>query len=228
MNSKISAAVTLALLLLPAVGLSAQAKPASYPHMAPVARYLMPRAAEIALARSAAPSSVSAHATVLVLSRQGYLTGAQGSNGFVCFVERSWDSPFHAPTFWNPNIRGADCMNRPAAQSVLPFYLLRTRLALARRSQTGIRAGIQAALAAHRMPRLLPDAMSFMLSKHSYLTNSGGNLAHVMVFVPAVPPEEWGAGLPGSPVELAGKFDLVPIAIFIIATRHWSDGTPAM
>lgn len=224
LNKTLSVAAVAALLLLTA-RLPAQAKSDAYPHMAPVASYLMPRAAEIALARSAAPPAVSDHATVLVLTPQGYVTAAQGSNGFVCFVERSWDSPFDAPTFWSPHIRGANCVNPPAARSVLPYFLLRTQLALAHRSQAEILAGVRAALAAHRLPRLEPDAVSFMLSKHSYLTNSGGNLAHVMFYVPSVAPAELGAGLPGSPLDVAGHLDAAPITVVIVATGQWSDGS---
>ena len=227
MNSKTSALAALAALLLLAVRLPAQAKPAPFPHMAPVARYLMPRAAEIALARSAAPPAISSRATVLVLTRHGYVTAAPGADGFVCLVERSWDSPFHASKFWSPKIRGANCLNPPAARSVLPFLLLRTQLALARRTQKGILAGLQTAMAAHRLPRLEPNAISYMLAKGSDLTDSGGNLAHVMFYVPAIAPGEMGADLPGSPIGLAGQLDPAPIAVFIVATRHWSDGTPA-
>ena len=43
-----------------------------YPHMAPIEQYLMDRTAEIALARSAAPSSISDGAEVMVLGREGY------------------------------------------------------------------------------------------------------------------------------------------------------------
>lgn len=228
MSFKIPAAAAFAALLFLAGRLPAQAKPQSYPHMVAVERYLMPRAAEIALARSAAPPAVSDGATVLVLTPHGYVTAAKGSNGFVCFVERSWDSPFHSSKFWNPHIQGADCLNAPAARSVLPIFLLRTHLALTRRSQAGILAGMRAAVAAHRLPPLAPDSFSFMLSKHSYLTDSGGNLAHVMFFVPIVPSSEMGADLPGSPVSLAGDFDVVPVAIFIVSVPQWSDGTPAM
>jgi hypothetical protein len=61
-----------------------------YSKMAPVEQYLMERNAEILLARSAAPDSISSDATILVLGRQGYETAVQGKNGFVCMVERSW------------------------------------------------------------------------------------------------------------------------------------------
>ena len=44
-----------------------------YPTMAPVDQYLMERNAEILLARSAAPDSISSDATIRVLGRQGYV-----------------------------------------------------------------------------------------------------------------------------------------------------------
>jgi hypothetical protein len=62
-----------------------------YPEMAPLNQYLIAdRNAEIALARSAAPKSISDQAEILVLTEHGYETAAKGTNGFVCVVERSW------------------------------------------------------------------------------------------------------------------------------------------
>ena len=82
-----------------AVGISflapkAAAQSDKYPKMAPADQYLMERDAEILLARSAAPDSISSDATILVLGRQGYETAVRGKNGFVCMVERSWMAAF--------------------------------------------------------------------------------------------------------------------------------------
>src|ERR1700692_332012 len=53
----------------------------TYPTMAPIAKYLMPSAAaEIAMARTAAPASVSADAEILVLTTSGYVVAANGKN----------------------------------------------------------------------------------------------------------------------------------------------------
>ena len=59
----------------------AAAQSDKYPKMAPVDQYLMERNAEILLARSAAPDSISSDATVLILGRQGYETAVEGRNG---------------------------------------------------------------------------------------------------------------------------------------------------
>src|SRR5580704_9915287 len=91
------------------------------PDMAPIEQYLMTdQGAEIALARSAAPESISRDAEVLVLGRHGFETEAKGKNGFVCIVGRSWTSAADAD-FWNPKVRVPMCVNAAAARS----YLLR-------------------------------------------------------------------------------------------------------
>ena len=88
----------------------AQAQKAPYPAMAPLGQYLMPdEKSEIALARSAAPASISDGAEVMVLGRTGYRTAVKGSNGFLCIVERSWGATTDHPEFWNPKVRGAIC-----------------------------------------------------------------------------------------------------------------------
>src|SRR5215468_3701335 len=104
---------------------------ADYARVAPVEQCLMAdRSAEIELARSAAPDSVSRDAEVLVLMSCGYETVAKGGNGFVCFVERSWSDGSDDPEFWNPKGRAPLCVNAPAVRSYPPVMRKRTDLAL--------------------------------------------------------------------------------------------------
>jgi hypothetical protein len=116
--------------------------------MAPLDQYLMDRNDEIALARNAAPPSIAKDATVMVLGRYGYETAVEGTNGFVCNVDRSWMDQFeNSPEFWNPKRRGPVCYNPQAARTVLPITLIRTRtkLALAGRSKAEMNEGMKAA-----------------------------------------------------------------------------------
>ena len=106
-----------------------------YPSMAPLDQYLMERNAEIALARSAAPESISQDAEVMVLGRRGYETVVKGKNGFVCVVERSWTAGTDDPDFWNPKVRAPFCFNPLAARSYLPLTLKKTEVILASRSK---------------------------------------------------------------------------------------------
>jgi hypothetical protein len=117
-----------------------------YPRMAPVDQYLMEdRSSEIALARSAAPESISHDAEVLVLGRHGYETAIQGKNGFVCLVERSWTAPIDDPNFWDPKLRGPLCLNAAAARSYLPRTVKKTDLILAGRTKAQMVETISAA-----------------------------------------------------------------------------------
>jgi len=201
-----------------------------YEQMAPIEQYLMPdRSAEMALARSAAPESISHDATVLVLGRHGYETAAEGKNGFVCVVERGWMSPADAPEFWNPKLRGPICFNPPAARSVLPTTYKRTEMVLAGKTKAKIIEGNKAAFEKGELPALEPGAMSYMMSKDAYLTDDGShNLAHLMFYAPLLDGSVWGADLPKSPVMLIPQFKgTQPIDVFIVPVSRWSDGTPA-
>ena len=123
MNRKsFQAIASLSFVLILILDARAQSRQMSYPNMAPIDQYLITdRNAEIALARSAAPEVISRDAKIMVLGRDGYESAVDGKNGFVCVIERAWMSPFDSPQFWNPKLRGAVCLNPPAARSVLPI-----------------------------------------------------------------------------------------------------------
>jgi hypothetical protein len=198
-----------------------------YPSMAPVDQYLMEdRNSEIALARSAAPESISRDAEVLVLGRHGYETAAQGKNGFVCVVERSWMSPVDDPGFWNPKLRGPLCVNAAAARSYLPRTIKRTELILAGRTKAQMVEAMTAAIDKKELPTMEPGAMCYMLSKQGYLSDEGGHWhPHLMFFVSQGDPGAWGAGMQGSPIfALNDKWE--DLTIFLVPVRQWSDGTP--
>src|ERR1700734_3354936 len=125
--------------------LVAQEAKTPYPSMAPLDQYLMERGAEITLARSAAPASISQDAEVMVLGRHGYETVAKGKNGFVCIVERSWTAGIDEPDFWNPKQRGPICLNPPAVRSYLPQTIMKTESILAGRSKAQLFAEIKSA-----------------------------------------------------------------------------------
>src|SRR5262244_3088789 len=108
MNRKMVRTITLGTFALVAAlcaARPARAADAKNPYptsMAPLDQYLMDRNDEIALARTAAPPSISKDATVMVLGRHGYETAVEGTNGFVCMVGRTWTDGFDRPEFWNP------------------------------------------------------------------------------------------------------------------------------
>ena len=104
----------------------------SYPAMAPIDHYRIANSTdEIAMARTAAPPSISADATIMVLGDGGYETAVTGKNGFTCMVLRSWTANFDDPVFWNPKIRGPVCYNPAAVRSILPQVVERAKWVLA-------------------------------------------------------------------------------------------------
>ncbi len=210
--------------------MQAQDAKAPYPSMAPLDQYLMSdRDAEMALARSAAPESISRDATILVLGRHGYETAVEGKNGFVCVVERDWMAPFDNPEFWNPKNRGPICYNPQAARSILPITIKRTEQVLAGRSKTQIQEWEKGAYAKKELPTTLePGAMGYMMSKNAYLTDDDGhNLAHLMLYTPVMDKANWGADAPNSPVILLQTGPPESFTVFLVPTGKWSDGTPA-
>lgn len=206
--------------------------PNPYPTMAPIAKYLMSSAAaEIALARSAGPSSISAHAEVLVLTKHGYVVAVKGTNGWVCAVGRSWTAGFDDPEFWNWHGLGPACLNPPAVRSVLPFYLALTKWAIAGDTREAIAAKAKAGYADHQFTNPAPGSFAFMLSKEQYLLGADGPWRpHVMPFVAYDQLATWAAGFKGSPIlappPSAGFRPYQPVTL-AIPVSHWSDGSPA-
>ena len=199
-----------------------------YPAMAPLNQYLMPdEQAEIALARTAAPPSISDGAEVMVLGREGYKTAVKGSNGFLCLVERSWGAPTTDSGFWNPKARAPHCFNPPAARTFAPIFLMKTKLVLSGLSKAEIVRTTASAMDKGTLPALEPGAMCYMTSKQQYLNDRDKNWhPHLMFFVPGSAAKSWGGNLPGSPV-IAADDPEERVTIFMVWIGTWSDGTPA-
>jgi len=198
--------------------------------MAPLDQYLMDRDAEIALARSAAPPSIAKDATVLVLGRHGFEAAVQGTNGFVCNVDRSWMDrlDIDSPEFWNHKRRGPICFNPEAAKTLVPLLMIRTRLALAGRSKAEIKEGLKAAIDKGKLPAIEPSGMSYMLSKQGHLNDHDGHwLPHLMFYAPAKDANTWGANLPNSPILGGTARAPESFSVFLVPVSKWSDGTDA-
>jgi len=203
----------------------AQTGKTPYPNMAPIEQYLMAnQSAEISLARSAAPESISRDAEVMVLGRRGFETAVKGNNGFVCLVERSWTSTAD-PDFWNPKVRTPICYDAAAAHSLLLRNLKRTELGLAGRTQAQADETIATAVDKKELPAMEPGAMCYMMSKQGYGGDSVPHWpSHLMFFYSEIQPAIWGANLPGSPV-MAMNDPREHLTEFAIGVHQWSDGT---
>ena len=167
-EDKVGAIVINSFALLVVLGMAYQARSQDattpYPKMAPVEQYLMERNAEIQLARSAAPDSISRSATILILGPQGYETAVQGTNGFVCMVGRAWGAAFDWDEFWNPKVKAADCLNPQCCTFDLAhLFYLRARMVMAGRSKAEILSAVKAAFEKKQLPDLETGAMDYMI-----------------------------------------------------------------
>jgi hypothetical protein len=201
---------------------------APYSNMAPLGQYLIAdRQSEIALAKSAAPISISGDAEVLVLDQQGYRTAIKGTNGFACMVLRSWTAGFDDPEFWNPKIRSPICFNAPAARTYLPLVVAKTNLVLAGKSKAQVADAITIALGKKELPVMEVGAMCYMMSKQQHLSDQNGHWhPHLMFFVPLTAAKVWGANQSGSPI-IGAEDPSDRLTIFLVPVGKWSDGTAA-
>ena len=189
--------------------------------------FMATREEEIALARSAAPPSISALAAVLILAAHGYVTAAKGRNGFVCIVERSWANPVGAKRakFWDPKFRAPICFNTAAARSVLPRYLMRTRWVLAGATRSEVRRRMEASRAAGKLQEPASGAMSYMMSDRGRgIGGAGPWRPHLMFYFPRAQAPVWGANSRGAPIYSGTSDDTT---VFFVLVPTWSDGKPA-
>ncbi len=206
-------------LLLMSLGASALgAQSGSYP---PLSQYLMARDAEIALARSAAPAGISARATIKILTSSGFQVASQGDNGAVCLVMRGFSAPSYTPAqfrdlVYDPTVRAPICFTAPAAKMALPYYELRTRLAMVGKGPDQIARGVEAAYASGELPRRETVSFAYMWSAHQHLGPPGAWRPHMMVFAPNYDNAMVGDNAFGSPLPQLSDDAGTPFAVVVI------------
>jgi hypothetical protein len=210
-------ALLAALAALPAV--QAGAQQSKYP---PLDRYLMPRAAEIALARTAAPPSVSGHATIKVLTRSGFEVAERGDNGNVCRVIRGFSAPSFTPKpfrdlVYDPTVRAPICFTAPAAKVAMPYYELRTALALEGKTPDEIAAAVSKSYANESLPHRDAVTMAYMWSGDQNLASGVGAWhPHVMLFAPNYDNAMVGGHPFGSPLPQVTDDANTPFTVVVI------------
>jgi hypothetical protein len=163
-------------------------------------RTLLPRAEEIALARSAAPAAVSARARVLVFTDSGYVVADSGSSGVTCVVNRSW------PRSLEPH-----CYDEEGAASIMLMELRRTELFHRGASAADVERETAAALASGRFRLPHRPSLTYMMSSAQILYDDDGRHVgswkpHVMIYYPYLTNIGLGlgAGAPGMVVSEEG------------------------
>jgi len=184
---------------------------------------MMPRDAEIALAKSAAPANISGRATIKVLTDSGYQVASEGDNGFVCMVMRGWVAPTYSPTFvrdfvHDAKLRAPICFDPIASRNVMPYYELRSKLGMEEKSPDQIAEGIQAAYAKGLLPKREAVSFAYMWSADQNLgAGAGAWHPHVMVFAPYYKNSELGGNAFGSHLPNVSDDEGTPFAVVVIS-----------
>jgi hypothetical protein len=184
--------------------------------------YLLPQDAEVALARSAAPASISARATIKILTAKGYEVFREGDNGFVCMVMRGWTAPTYTPAqfrnlVYDPTIRAPICFDPQASRTVMPYYELRSRLGMEGQAPDQIAQRVEAAYARGELPKREGVTFAYMGSADQHLGPGIGHWhPHMMVFSPYYKNAMLGDNEFGQPLPVVTDDAGTPFAVVVI------------
>ena len=178
-----------------ALSLVAASAPAQTQQQAKAARagkrVTLPVRDEVALARSAAPATISAGARVLMLADTGYVVADSGTSSVTCVVNRSWDRSVEP-----------HCYDEEGAATVMRVELRRNYLRHAGKSEPDIEVELAKGIldGTYRMPSR--PALSFMMSASQVLYDDNGTYVgkwrpHLMIYYPNLTNEH--VGLPARP-----------------------------
>jgi len=157
----------------------------------PFSAFLMEESRELALARSAAPASVTGKAGYYVLRLDGrYEPVAPSQNGFHCLVERSFTVPTTTPQeFYEPRVVAPICFNAEASATVMQRDLFLAPLVAAGTPLLDIRRMENEAYASGRLRYPRKPAIAYMFSSAQWL---GPKITHwhphVMIWVADLEP----------------------------------------
>jgi hypothetical protein len=213
-------------LAAPLVGAQSQPQTDATRRYPPLAEYLMPRDAEIALAKTAAPASVVDRATIKTLTAAGYQVARAGDNGFTCLVMRGWTAPTYTPApfrsfVYDATIRAPICFDAVATETTLPYYELRSRLGMAGKTPDELAAAVQQAYATGTLPHRDATGFAYMFSAAQQLgAGIGAFHPHVMVFVPGHDNAKLGGNDPMSGYPFLSDDAGTPFAVVVIPIDH--------
>ena len=153
------------------------------------ARPTMDRAAEIALARTAAPTQISGNARVWVWNGSRYEVAEAGTNGVHCFLSRAWV----------PSVE-PHCLDAEASRTILPILMRKIELYAQGRADSLVEREIAAGIRSGRFKLPTKPAVSYMMSAAQELVGGNGTAVgawqpHLMIYYPNWTGEQ--AGLPG-------------------------------
>jgi len=190
----------------------------------PGPRKLLPRDEEIALARSAAPASISAKARVHVLTDTGYVVAdsGSGSSGVACLVNRSW-----------PESLEPECFDAEAAVTIMPMTVKRTELFQRSKSKAEVDREIADGVMKGRFRFPTRLAVVYMMSAGQKLISDEGRPVgrwrpHLMIHYPFLTNQAVGhEGAPGLDAGLVVNSGLPNANLMVVVPNFVTPGGQA-
>src|SRR5262249_11300259 len=161
--------------------------------------------------------------TIKILTTAGYQVARQGDNGFVCIVMRGWVAPTYTPTqvrdlVYDAKLRAPICFDPIASRNVMPYYELRTKLAMEGKTPDQIGEGVQAAYAKGLLPKRDEVSFAYMWSADQNLgAGAGAWHPHMMVFAPYYENSMLGGHEFASPLPNVSDDAGTPFAVVVIS-----------
>ena len=217
-----SQAVSLLIATIVAANVAAQT-PAAKPGY-PVAPRSLGEADEIALAMTAAPDEISAHADIYVLRGTDFVKVRTGTNGCACMVGRDLHEGSRYPI----------CFDREGTKTTLLREIKEGSLRAKGTSETEVQKLVVAAYAGGELKMPSRPAMAYMMSPQQVLFSSplaegirvGPWSPHVMLMMPDVAPEQFGLAEPSKVDVLQIRREGSHHAELVVKVPAWSDGKP--
>ncbi len=173
-------------------------------------RVQLPVAEEIALARSAAPASVSDSATIYVLTDTGYAIGAKGTWKSACYVDRSWSLAIEP-----------HCFDAEGAATIMRMHMRKSELLHQGKTEEEANTEINAALADGRFRLPMRPAMSYMMSAHQILYDDDGKRVgawqpHIMIYYPFLRTGDIGMSTPDMKAAIVASEGRADASIMVV------------
>lgn len=185
----------------------------------------LPVEEEIALAVSAAPAEVSAHADVYVLRGTEFAKVRSGTNGCACMVARDLHEGSLYPL----------CFDQEGARTLMLREMRETSLRAGGLSEDEVRKQVAAAVSSGALPTATRPTLAYMMSPRQVLFSSSDSSGfrvgawhpHIMMSKVGMSREQVGMAANSRYVVVQAGGEPGTLHELVVIVPVWSDGKPA-
>ncbi len=177
--------------------------------------------AEVSLALSAAPATLTAGAAVYVWHDVHFVQARTGTTGVACMVSR------------DPRVGGVFpmCFDPEAARTQMPEEMMKTELHTRRLDDAAVQGQVDAAFARGALQHPTKPAIMYMMSSHQLLTVTdaqgthlvGAWRPHIMIYMPQTSVAQFALGAEDDAGPVSAPFVEGGGVELIVQVPHWAD-----